>query len=57
MVEPLERGAAPVEHEVILKVDGLRLDQYLARHYTDFSRTVLRRAVEEQQRQLELMRQ
>lgn len=46
MSEPLQRGEAPIEHEVKLKVEGMRLDQYLAHHYPDYSRTVLRKAID-----------
>ncbi|MFL5331024.1 MAG: RluA family pseudouridine synthase [Gemmataceae bacterium] len=46
MPEPIIPGGHPIPHEVKLKVEGMRLDQYLAHHFTDFSRTVLRRAID-----------
>ena len=35
----------PIEHLVKLKADGVRLDQYLAQVYQDYSRSVIRRAI------------
>ena len=35
---PIEPGEHPIEHVVKLKVDGQRLDQYLAAQFPDFSR-------------------
>ena len=46
MPEPIIPGGHPVQHDVKLKVDGMRLDQYLAHQFPDFSRTVLRRAID-----------
>jgi 23S rRNA pseudouridine1911/1915/1917 synthase len=46
MPDPIIPGGHPMPHEVKLKVDGVRLDQYLAHQFTDYSRTVLRRAID-----------
>lgn len=43
---PIEPGDHPVEHVVQLKVDGQRLDHYLVLHFPDFSRTLLKRAID-----------
>jgi 23S rRNA pseudouridine1911/1915/1917 synthase len=42
----IEPGEFPVEHVVKLKVDGQRLDQYLAAQSEDFSRSLLRKAID-----------
>jgi 23S rRNA pseudouridine1911/1915/1917 synthase len=39
-------GEHPVDHVVQLKVDGMRLDQYLVHHFPDFSRTLIRKAID-----------
>jgi 23S rRNA pseudouridine1911/1915/1917 synthase len=43
---PIEPGEHPVEHVVKLKVDGQRLDQYLAAQFPDFSRSLIRKAID-----------
>lgn len=44
---PLPRpGEPPIEHLVKLKVEGMRLDQYLAHHYPDFSRSQIKKAID-----------
>jgi 23S rRNA pseudouridine1911/1915/1917 synthase len=43
---PTGPGEHPFDHVVKLKVDGQRLDQYLAAQFTDFSRSVIRRAID-----------
>jgi 23S rRNA pseudouridine1911/1915/1917 synthase len=42
----IEPGDCPVDHTVQLKVDGQRLDQYLAAQFPDFSRSLLRKAID-----------
>jgi 23S rRNA pseudouridine1911/1915/1917 synthase len=36
----------PIDHLVKLKAEGVRLDQYLAQNYQDYSRSVIRRAID-----------
>jgi 23S rRNA pseudouridine1911/1915/1917 synthase len=36
----------PVEHLVKLKAEGVRLDQYLAQNFPDYSRSVVRKAID-----------
>ncbi len=43
---PVEPGDHPIEHVVKLKVDGQRLDQYLAAQFPDFSRSLIRKAID-----------
>jgi 23S rRNA pseudouridine1911/1915/1917 synthase len=43
---PIEPGEHPIDHVVRLKVDGQRLDQYLAAQFPDFSRSLLRKAID-----------
>src|SRR5437870_1890619 len=43
---PIEPGEYPIEHVVELKVDGQRLDQYLAAQYPDFSRSLIGKAID-----------
>jgi 23S rRNA pseudouridine1911/1915/1917 synthase len=43
---PIEPGEHPIDHVVKLKVDGQRLDQYLAAQFPDFSRSLLKRAID-----------
>ncbi|MFO0809392.1 MAG: RluA family pseudouridine synthase [Gemmataceae bacterium] len=43
---PIEPGDHPVEHIAQLKVDGQRLDQYLVLHFPDFSRSLLKKAID-----------
>jgi 23S rRNA pseudouridine1911/1915/1917 synthase len=42
----IEPGEHPIDHLVKLKVDGQRLDQYLAAQFPDFSRSLLRKAID-----------
>jgi 23S rRNA pseudouridine1911/1915/1917 synthase len=42
----IEPGEHPIDHVVQLKVDGQRLDQYLAAQFSDFSRSLLKRAID-----------
>lgn len=42
----LRPGEPPIEHDVKLKVEGMRLDQYLVGHFPDFSRTQLKKAID-----------
>lgn len=42
----IEPGDHPIDHVVKLKVDGQRLDQYLAAQFPDFSRSLLRKAID-----------
>jgi len=42
----IEPGEHPIDHVVKLKVDGQRLDQYLAAQFPDFSRSLLRKAID-----------
>jgi 23S rRNA pseudouridine1911/1915/1917 synthase len=42
----IEPGDYPVNHVVQLKVDGQRLDQYLAAQFPDFSRSLLRKPID-----------
>lgn len=37
----------PITHIVSLKVEGMRLDHYLQHHFADYSRTQLKRAIDE----------
>lgn len=39
-------GPEPVEIRVKLKVEGVRLDQYLAGHFSEHSRTLIRKAID-----------
>lgn len=39
-------GDPPIEHEVKLKVEGMRLDQYLVGHFPEYSRTQLKKAID-----------
>ena len=39
-------GEHPFDHVVKLKVDGQRLDQYLAAQFPDFSRSLIRKAID-----------
>jgi len=39
-------GEPPIQHDVKLKVEGMRLDQYLVHHFPDFSRTQLKKAID-----------
>jgi 23S rRNA pseudouridine1911/1915/1917 synthase len=43
---PVGPGEHPFDHVVKLKVDGQRLDQYLAAQFPDFSRSVIRNAID-----------
>jgi 23S rRNA pseudouridine1911/1915/1917 synthase len=43
LVEP---GEYPIDHVVKLKADGQRLDQYLAARFPDFSRSLIRKAID-----------
>jgi 23S rRNA pseudouridine1911/1915/1917 synthase len=43
---PTEPGEHPIEHVARLKVDGQRLDQYLAAQHPDFSRSLIRKAID-----------
>src|SRR5436309_3822631 len=42
----IEPGEHPIDHVVRLKVDGQRLDQYLAANFPDFSRSLLKKAID-----------
>lgn len=42
----IDPGDYPVDHTVNLKVDGQRLDQYLAAQFGDFSRSLIRKAID-----------
>lgn len=42
----IEPGDHPIDHVVKLKVEGQRLDQYLAAQFPDFSRSLLRKAID-----------
>jgi 23S rRNA pseudouridine1911/1915/1917 synthase len=42
----VEPGEHPVDHVAKLKVDGQRLDQYLAAQFPDFSRSLIRKAID-----------
>jgi 23S rRNA pseudouridine1911/1915/1917 synthase len=42
----VEPGDYPVDHVAQLKVDGQRLDQYLAAQFEDFSRSLIRKAID-----------
>jgi 23S rRNA pseudouridine1911/1915/1917 synthase len=43
---PTEPGEHAVDHVARLKVDGQRLDQYLAAQFPDFSRSLIRKAID-----------
>lgn len=43
---PIEPGEHPFDHVVKLKVEGQRLDQYLALQFPDFSRSLIRKAID-----------
>jgi 23S rRNA pseudouridine1911/1915/1917 synthase len=43
---PVSPGEHPFDHVVKLKVDGKRLDQYLAAQFPDFSRSLIRKAID-----------
>src|SRR5436190_12401951 len=43
---PFQPGEHPVDHVARLKVDGQRLDQYLAAQFPDFSRSLIRKAID-----------
>jgi 23S rRNA pseudouridine1911/1915/1917 synthase len=43
---PVGPGEHPFDHVVKLKVDGQRLDQYLAAQFPDFSRSFIRKAID-----------
>ncbi len=43
---PAAPGEHPFDHVVRLKVDGQRLDQYLAAQFPDFSRSLIRKAID-----------
>ena len=43
---PVGPGEHPFDHVVKLKVDGQRLDQYLAAQFPDFSRSLIRKAID-----------
>ncbi len=43
---PVGPGEHPFDHVVKLKVDGQRLDQYLAGQFPDFSRSLIRKAID-----------
>src|SRR5262245_41084937 len=43
---PVGPGEHPFDHVVKLKVDGQRLDLYLAAEFPDFSRSLIRRAID-----------
>jgi 23S rRNA pseudouridine1911/1915/1917 synthase len=43
---PISPGEHPFDHVVKLKVDGKRLDQYLAAQFPDFSRSLIRKAID-----------
>src|SRR5436853_6960499 len=43
---PAEPGEHALDHVARLKVDGQRLDQYLAAQYPDFSRSLIRKAID-----------
>ena len=43
---PVGPGEHPFDHIVKLKVDGRRLDQYLVTQFPDFSRSLIRRAID-----------
>jgi 23S rRNA pseudouridine1911/1915/1917 synthase len=43
---PLSPRQGPVEFVVHIKQDGVRLDQYLALNFSDFSRSAIQRAIE-----------
>jgi 23S rRNA pseudouridine1911/1915/1917 synthase len=43
---PIEPGEHPIDHVAKLKVDGQRLDQYLAAQFPDFSRSLIRKAID-----------
>src|SRR2546421_9095517 len=42
----IEPGEYPNDHVAQLKVDGQRLDQYLAAQFPDFSRSLIRKAID-----------
>jgi 23S rRNA pseudouridine1911/1915/1917 synthase len=42
----IEPGEHPIDHVVQLKIDGQRLDQYLVAQFSDFSRSLLKRAID-----------
>ena len=43
---PIGPGVHPFDHVVRLKVNGQRLDQYLAAQFPDFSRSLIRKAID-----------
>ena len=36
----------PLTHTVKIRAEGMRVDQYIAQHYQDFSRTLIRKAID-----------
>ena len=51
LTPPLEEESLPatgkiIEHEARLKVDGVRLDQYLTQQFADFSRSTVQRVID-----------
>jgi 23S rRNA pseudouridine1911/1915/1917 synthase len=43
---PLSPRQGPIEFDVRIKQEGVRIDQYLAQNYSDFSRSIIQKAIE-----------
>lgn len=46
LVIPLSPGAGPIELDVHIKQEGVRLDQWLVQNFSDFSRSSIQRSIE-----------